>query len=124
MRRTTTGKLQKVIADNLVSVTKAVVNYNDKGTEAISVDKLKEDLELYANSGVFVDTLDFTFEKISEDKLHIAIGKMSSYCYDNIDVTLQLNDSVRKIISIKREYIYRSIRPIGKRNCEILSHAA
>lgn len=124
MRKTTANKLLKAITDNLVSVTKAVVNYNDKGTEAISVDKLKEDLELYANSGVFVDTLDFTFEKISEDKLHIAIGKMSSYCYDNIDVTLQLNDSVRKIISIKREYIYRSIRPIGKRNCEILSHAA
>lgn len=124
MRRTTTAKLQKIISDNFVSVTSAVVNYDDKGVETSSVDKLKEDLELYANSGVFVDTLDFTFEKISEDKLHIAIGKMSSYCYDNIDVTLQLNDSVRKIISIKRECIYRSIRPIGKRNCEILSHAA
>lgn len=124
MRKTTANKLLKAITDNLVSVTKAVVNYNDKGTEAISVDKLKEDLEFYVNSGIFADTLDFTFEKIAENQIHIAIGKMSSYCYDNIDVTLQLNDSVRKIISIKREFIYRSIRPIGKRNCEILSHAA
>lgn len=124
MRRTTTAKLQKVISDNLVTVTSAVVNYDDRGKEPISTDKFKEDLEFYVNSGIFADTLDFTFEKIAENQIHIAIGKMSSYCYDNIDVTLQLNDSVRKIISIKRECIYRSIRPIGKRNCEILSHAA
>ena len=94
MRRTTTAKLQKIISDNLVAVTSAVVNYDDKGAETISVERFKEDLEFYANSGIFADTLDFTFEKIGEDKLHIAIGKMSSYCYDDIDVTLQLNDGV------------------------------
>ena len=94
MRRTTTAKLQKIISDNLVSVTNAVVNYDERGKEPISVDKFKEDLEFYANSGIFADTLDFTFEKIGEDKLHIAIGKMSSYCYDDIDVTLQLNEDV------------------------------
>jgi hypothetical protein len=92
MRRTTTAKLQKIISDNLVSVTSAVVNYDDRGSETISVEKFKEDLEFYANSGIFADTLDFTFEKISEDRIHVAIGKMSSYCYDDIDVTLQLNE--------------------------------
>lgn len=94
MRRTTATKLQKIIADNLVSVTSVVVNYDDRGKEPISTDKFKEDLEFYANSGIFADTLDFTFEKVGEDQLHIAIGKMSSYCYDDIDVTLQLNDGV------------------------------
>lgn len=94
MRRTTTAKLQKIISDNLVSVTNAVVNYDDRGAETISVDKFKEDLEFYVNSGIFADTIDFTFEKISEDKIHIAIGKMSSYCYDDIDVILQLNECV------------------------------
>lgn len=94
MRRTTTAKLQKIISDNLVTVTSAVVNYDNKGAEPISVEKFKEDLEFYANSGIFADTIDFTFEKISEDKIHIAIGKMSSYCYDDIDVTLQLNECV------------------------------
>lgn len=94
MRRTTTGRLQKVIADNLVSVTSAVVNYDDRGAEPISIEKFKEDLEFYANSGIFADTIDFTFEKISEDKIHIAIGKMSCYCYDDMDVTLQLNECV------------------------------
>ena len=94
MRRTTTAKLQKIIADNLVSVTSAVVNYDDRGKEPISTDKFKEDLEFYANSGIFADTLDFTFEKISEDQIHIAIGKMSSYCYNDMDVTLQLKDDV------------------------------
>ena len=88
MRRTTTGRLQKIIADNLVSVTSAVVNYDDRGKEPISTNKFKEDLEFYTNSGIFADTLDFTFEKINEN---VAIGKMSSYCYDDIDVTLQLN---------------------------------
>lgn len=38
MRRTTTTKLQKVISDNLVSVTSAVVNYDDKESEAIPVE--------------------------------------------------------------------------------------
>lgn len=94
MRRTTTARLQKVISDNLVSVTSAVVNYDDRGKEPISTDKFKEDLEFYASSGIFADTIDFTFEKVSEDKLHIAIGKMSSYCYDDMDVTLQLNEGV------------------------------
>ena len=94
MRRTTTERLQKIIEDNLVSVTSAVVNYDDKGAEAIPVEKFKEDLEFYTNSGIFANTLDFTFEKISEDKIHVAIGKMSGYCYDDMDVTLQLNDGV------------------------------
>lgn len=94
MKRTTTAKLQKIISDDLVSVTGAVVNYDDRGKEPISIEKFKEDLEFYANSGIFADTLDFTFEKISEDKIHIAIGKMSSYCYDDMDVTLQLNNGV------------------------------
>lgn len=94
MRRTTTSRLQKVIADNLVLVTSAVVNYDDRGKEPISTEKFKEDLEFYANSGIFADTLDFTFEKISEDQIHITIGKASCYCYDNIDITLQLSDGV------------------------------
>ena len=94
MRRTTASRLQKVIADNLVSVTSAVVNYDERGSEAIQADKFKEDLEFYANSGIFADTLDFTFEKIGENQIHVAIGKMSSYCYDDIDVTLQLNNGV------------------------------
>lgn len=94
MRKTTANKLLKAITDNLVSVTSAVVNYDDRGSETISVEKFKEDLEFYANSGIFADTLDFTFEKISEDRIHVAIGKMSSYCYDDIDVTLQLNEGV------------------------------
>lgn len=104
MRRTTTARLQKVIADNIVSVTSAVVNYDDRGKETISVDKFKEDLEFYANSGIFADTLDFTFEKISEDQIHIAIGKMSCYCYDDIDVTLQLSDGVTMETVTKQLY--------------------
>lgn len=94
MRRTTTERLQKIIEDNLVSVTSAVVNYDDRGAAPIPVEKFKEDLEFYANSGIFANTLDFTFEKIGEDKVHVSIGKMSSYCYDDMDVTLQLNDGV------------------------------
>ena len=94
MRKTTANKLLTAITDNLVLVTSAVVNYDDRGKEPISTEKFKEDLEFYANSGIFADTLDFTFEKISEDQIHIAIGKASCYCYDDIDVTLQLSDGV------------------------------
>lgn len=94
MRRTTGSRLQKVIADNLVSVTSTVVNHDETGKEPISVEKFKEDLEFYTNSGIFADTIDFTYEKIAENKLHIAIGKVSCYCYDDIDVTLQLSDDM------------------------------
>lgn len=104
MRRTTTAKLQKIISDNLVSVTSAVVNYDDKGSETIPVEKFMEDLEFYANSGIFADTIDFTFEKIGEDSIHVAIGKKSSYCYDDIDVTLQLNDGVTMEAVTKQLY--------------------
>lgn len=94
MRRATANRLLKVITDNLVSVTSAVVNHDEGIKEQISDEKFKEDLEFYTNSGIFADTMDFTYEKIAENKLHIAIGKASCYCYDDIDITLQLSDGV------------------------------
>lgn len=94
MRKTTANRLLKAITDNLVSVTSAVVNHDEGMKEPISVEKFKEDLEFYTNSGIFADTIDFSYEKIAENKLHIAIGKASCYCYDDIDVTLQLSDGV------------------------------
>ena len=94
MRKTNASRLLKVITNNLVSVTSAVVNRDETGKEPISDEKFKEDLEFYINSGIFADTIDFTYEKIAENKLHIAIGKASCYCYDDIDVTMQLSDGV------------------------------
>ena len=94
MRKTNANRLLKAITYNLVSVTSAVVNHDEGMKEPISVEKFKEDLEFYVNSGIFADTIDFTYEKIAEDRLLISIGKASCYCYDDIDVTLQLNDGV------------------------------
>lgn len=94
MRRTTANRLLKAITDNLVSVISAVVNHDVGKKEPISFEKFKENLEFYVNSGIFADTIDFTYEKIAENKLHIAIGKASCYCYDDIEVTLQLSDGV------------------------------
>ncbi len=93
-RRTTANRLLKAITDNLVSVTSAVVNHDEGIKEQISDEKFKEDLEFYVNSGIFADTIDFSYEKITEDKLLIFIGKASCYCFDDIDVTLQLSDGV------------------------------
>lgn len=93
-RRTTANSLLKAITDNLVSVTSAVVNHDEGIKEQISDEKFKEDLEFYVNSGIFADTIDFSYEKITEDKLLIFIGKASCYCFDDIDVTLQLSDGV------------------------------
>lgn len=75
MRKTTANRLLKAITDNLVLVTSAVVNYDDRGAASIPVERFKEDLEFYANSGIFANTLDFTFEKIGDDKVHVSIGK-------------------------------------------------
>lgn len=66
MRKTTASKLLKAITDNLVSVTSTVVNYDETGKEPISVEKFKEDLEFYTNSGIFADTIDFTYEKLQK----------------------------------------------------------
>lgn len=63
MRRTTANRLLKAITDNLVSVTSTVVNHDETGKEPISVEKFKEDLEFYTNSGIFADTIDFSYEK-------------------------------------------------------------
>lgn len=104
MRKTTANKLLKAIADNLVSVTSAVVNHDEGIKEQISDEKFKEDLEFYTNSGIFADTIDFSYEKIAEDKLSISIGKASCYCYDDIDVTLQLSDGVDMETATKELY--------------------
>lgn len=79
MRKTNANRLLKAITDNLVSVTSAVVNHDEGIKEQISDEKFKEDLEFYVNSGIFADTIDFSYEKIAENKLHIAIGKASCY---------------------------------------------
>ena len=94
MRKANASRLLKAITDNLASVTSAVVNHDEGIKEQISDEKFKEDLEFYVNSGIFADTIDFSYEKIAENKLHIEIGKASCYCYDDIDVTLQLSDGV------------------------------
>lgn len=104
MRKTTANRLLKAITDNLVLVTSAVVNHDEGMKELILVEKFKEDLEFYTNSGIFADTIDFTYEKIAENKLHISIGKASCYCYDDIDVTLQLSDGVTMETATKQLY--------------------
>lgn len=38
------------------------------------------------------DCFDKLIDRFAEDKLHIEIGKASCYCYDDMDVTVQLND--------------------------------
>ena len=66
MRKTTANRLLKAITDNLVSVTSAVVNHDESGKEQISDEKFKEDLEFYVNSGIFADTIDFSYEKLQK----------------------------------------------------------
>lgn len=104
MRKTTANRLLTAITDNLVSVTSAVVNHDEGMKKPISDEKFKEDLEFYVNSGIFADTIDFTYEKIAEDKLLISIGKASCYCYDDIDVILQLSDGVDMETATKQLY--------------------
>lgn len=120
MRKTTANRLFKAITDNLVSVTSAVVNHDETGKEPISVEKFTEDLEFYTNSGIFADTIDFSYEKIAEDKLLIFIGKASCYCYDDIDVTLQLSDGVDMETATKELYEDLNERLSAKRENNIV----
>lgn len=94
-RFTTSSKLQKALADNLVTVANVIINCDDGTKKQISAEQFTNDLDFYAESGIFADTLDFQYEPIADDKLFISIGKKSAYCFNEIDVTLQLANGVQ-----------------------------
>lgn len=64
MRRTTTQKLQQVITNNLLHITKAeVYNKSTRKTETIPNDKFMESFDFFCESGLFMDAIGWHFER-------------------------------------------------------------
>lgn len=64
MRRTTTQKLQQVITNNLLHITKAeIYNKSTRKTEVIPNDKFLESFDFLCESGIFVDSVGWYFER-------------------------------------------------------------
>ena len=96
MKSTTAENLQKAINDNLVSIISAKSKSKDDNSEQIiPAEQFKNDLDFYAESGVFADTLDFKY-MIHGNNLTVDIGFMSSFCDKCITVDLLINDGVSK----------------------------
>lgn len=80
MRRiTTTKKLQQVITNNLLHITKAEIYYKtSRKTEIIDIDKFHENLQFLCESGCFADAVGWHFERDYKiDNYVIETGRMN-----------------------------------------------
>lgn len=94
-RATTAGNLQRAINAHLVTVKTAKVESKeiDHDARTITAERFKNDLDFYMESGIFADSLDFTYELRGKD-LTINAGNMSCYCEVCITVELTVNNNV------------------------------
>lgn len=93
-KNTTATNLQKVLDQNLVTVVNAnVESKDDDETKTMTPEQFKNDLDFYAESGVFTDSIDFKYELIGNE-VTVYIGNMSSYCNVCITVEMVVNGGV------------------------------
>lgn len=109
-RRTTTQKLQQVITNNLLHVTKAEVHYKTSNkTETIDADKFYEDFSFLCESGCFANALGWHYEKDCKTGLYITeCGRMNPNVEIIITVYLCVSESVdreevEKALSVSEE---------------------
>lgn len=78
-RRTTTQKLQQVITNNLLNITKAEIYYkSSRKTEIIDIDKFYENLQFLCESGCFANALGWHYERDIKSKGYIVeTGRMN-----------------------------------------------
>lgn len=95
-KHTTASNLQKAINNNLITVKSVKVeSKDDHETKTITSDQFKNDLDFYMESGIFADSLDFSYA-LFDAELTIYIGNLSCYCDKCITVELIVNDNVSK----------------------------
>lgn len=94
-RATTAGNLQEAIYTYLVTVKTVKVESKeiDHDVRTITAEQFMTDLDFYMESGIFADSIDFTYELRGKD-LTVYAGNMSCYCEVCITVELTVNDDV------------------------------
>ncbi len=110
MGKSTTAKnLQKIIKMNFAAVVNVEVENKDvREILTISSEKFNTDLDFYVKSGIFSDSLDFTFEITGKEFIRIQIGWLSSYCNSCITVKLKLCEGIKmeQVIKQLRETLF------------------
>lgn len=96
-KRTTTQKLQQVITNNLLHITKAEVYYKtSRKTETIDTDKFKNSLDFLCESDVFADFVDWHYERntSAKDEYVFDSGAMNPYSENVVTVYLHVGENV------------------------------
>lgn len=95
---TTATQLQAAIRNNMVLITEAkLISKEDFSENTIAAEQFMEDLEFYIESGIFKDSVDFTYT-FSEGNLLISIGGKSPRCNQIIKVTLRIKEGITREI--------------------------
>lgn len=96
-KQTTTKQIQNAIKSNqLILQSAEVYNKTTQETETIPNDKFMESFDFLCESGIFVDSIGWHYEKnLSENGEYIFdSGRMNPYAENVIIAHLQVNDGV------------------------------
>lgn len=109
-RKTTTQKLQQVITNNLLHITKAEIYYKtSRKTEIIDTDRFTENFSFLCESGIFADAVGWHYERDFRTNGYIAeTGRMNPDTEIIISVYLRVADGVsteevEKILKVEEE---------------------
>ena len=93
-RRTTTQKLQQVLANNLLHITKAEIYHKtSRKTEVIPNDKFLECFDFFFESGIFMDAVGWHLERNhKKGNYEIECSRMDGSVDVIITVYLRVND--------------------------------
>ncbi len=93
---TTAAQLQTAMQNNMVSVTEVkIISKEDFSEQNIAAEQFTEDLEFCVESGIFKDSVDFTYT-FSEGNLIVRIGGKSPYSNQIIKVTLRIKEGITR----------------------------
>lgn len=97
MRKHTSSKqIIKVIKNKMASVDYAIEQCKDTDEVTdLSTKDFVTDLESYSESGIFSDSIDFTYQtNEKEHNIVLYIGRLSTYCNVSVIAKLQLSADV------------------------------
>lgn len=93
---TTAAQFETAMQNNMVSVTEVkIISKEDFSEKNIAAEQFTEDLEFCVESGIFKDSVDFTYT-FSEGNLIVRIGGKSPYSNQIIKVTLRIKEGITR----------------------------
>lgn len=93
---TTAEQIQTAIHNNMVSVTAAkLISKEDFSEKNMAAEQFMEDLEFYVESGIFKDSVDFTYT-FSEENLIVSIGSKNPYSNQIIKAALRIKEGITR----------------------------